>query len=87
MYTAESVVPQMQDVRMACVLCLSDGRNTFQLDVNPYDKLYDSQYQPEYDQTFEYYPTQSTFIRQPVRLFISSPSTRSQYLITSFFLK
>ena len=24
MYTAESVVPQMQDVRMACVLCLSE---------------------------------------------------------------
>ncbi|KAI9435510.1 hypothetical protein H4582DRAFT_2079614 [Lactarius indigo] len=49
MYTAETVVPQMQA-----------------LDVNPYDKLYESQFQPEYDQSFEYYPPQSTFIRQPL---------------------
>ncbi|KAF8262458.1 hypothetical protein EI94DRAFT_1808728 [Lactarius quietus] len=66
MYTAETVVPQMQA-----------------LDVNPYDKLYESQFQPEYDQTFEYYPPQSTFIRQPVRLCMSSLSTGSQYLMTS----
>ncbi|KAN0142137.1 hypothetical protein V8E53_000599 [Lactarius tabidus] len=56
MYTAESVVPQMQA-----------------LDVNPYDdKLYESQYQPEYDQSFEYYPPQSTFIRQPLQYHLYS---------------
>lgn len=46
---------------------MSEERNSFQLDVDPFSKSYYPQFQPDYDQGLEYYPQQSAFIRQPVR--------------------